>query len=70
VLPLICLVTRMRRRDDRSSSQVIVYVSGKYGQTKNSCLLSMKKKNGSRHLVFWSIGTLTGLKDRVRGLVA
>jgi len=29
-----------------------------------------RKWNGSRHLVFWSLGTLTGLRDRVRGLVA
>ena len=29
-----------------------------------------KKWNGSRHLVFWSLGTLTGLRDWVRGLVA
>jgi len=28
------------------------------------------KWNGSRHLVFWSLGTLTGLRDRARGLVA
>jgi len=28
------------------------------------------KWNGSRHLVFWSLGTLTGLRDWVRGLVA
>jgi hypothetical protein len=34
------------------------------------CLLAMKKWNGSRHLVFWSLGTLTGLRDRVRRLVA
>jgi len=25
--------------------------------------------NGSRHLVFWSLGTLTGLRDQVRGLI-
>jgi hypothetical protein len=29
-----------------------------------------RKWNGSRHLVFWSLGTLTGLRDWVRGLVA
>ena len=29
-----------------------------------------RKWNGSRHLVFWSLGTLTGLKDRVWGLLA
>jgi hypothetical protein len=45
-------------------------LSGKYEETRNSCLLSVKNLNGSRHLVFWSLGTLTGLKDRVRKLVA
>jgi hypothetical protein len=34
------------------------------------CLLAVKNGNGSRHLVFWSLGTLTGLRDRVRRLVA
>jgi hypothetical protein len=45
--------------------------SGEYGETRNSCLLSVENKwNGSRHLVLWSLGTLTGLRDRVRRLVA
>jgi hypothetical protein len=34
------------------------------------CLLAVKKWNGSRHLVFWSLETLTGLRDRVRRLGA
>jgi hypothetical protein len=38
-------------------------------ETRNSCLLSVKW-NGSRRLIFWSLGTLTGLRDRVRRLVA
>jgi hypothetical protein len=46
------------------------YISGKYGETRNSLSLSSEKRNGSRHLVFWSLGTLTGLRDWVRGLVA
>jgi hypothetical protein len=29
-----------------------------------------KKRNGSRHLVLWSLGTLTGLRDQVWRLVA
>ena len=29
-----------------------------------------KKWNGSHHLVFWSLGTLTGLRDWIWGLVA
>jgi hypothetical protein len=37
---------------------------------KNFCLLSVKNLNENRHLVFWSLETLTGLKDRVRRLVA
>jgi len=49
---------------------IIRYLSSKYGETRNSCLLYVEKWNGSRHLVFWSLGTLTGLRDRVRGLVA
>ena len=36
---------------------------GKCVETRNSCLLSMKNLNGSRHLVFWSLGTLTSLRD-------
>jgi len=39
-------------------------------ETRNSLSLSSEKWCGSRHLVFWSLGTLTGLKDWVRGLVA
>ena len=30
----------------------------------------VEKEDGSRNLVFWLLGTITGLKDRVRGLVA
>ena len=45
-------------------------ISGKYGETRNSLSLINEKWCGSRHLVFWSLGTLTGLKDRARGLVA
>jgi len=44
-------------------------LSGKYGETR-SCLLSVENLNGSRHLVFWSLETLTGLRDQVRRLVA
>ena len=46
------------------------YISSKYGETRSSLSLSSEKWCGSRHLVFWSLGTLTGLRDRVRGLVA
>ena len=45
-------------------------IFGKYREARNSLSLSSEKRNGSRHLVFWSLGTLTGLRDWVRGLVA
>jgi hypothetical protein len=35
----------------------------------NSYPLSIKKKNMSHHLVFWSLGTLTNLRVWVRGLI-
>jgi hypothetical protein len=50
--------------------QMYRYISGKCGETRNSLSLSGEKWNGSRHLVFWSLGTLTGLRDWVRRLVA
>ena len=43
---------------------------GKNRETRNSYLLFMESRNESRHLVFWSLGTPTGLRDRVRGLIA
>jgi hypothetical protein len=46
------------------------YISGQCGETRNSLSLSSEKWCGSRHLVFWSLETLTGLRDRARGLVA
>jgi hypothetical protein len=55
----------VRRRGDRSLS----YVSSKYRETRNSCILSVERGNESRHLIFWSLGTLTGLKDWIQGLV-
>jgi hypothetical protein len=39
------------------------------GETRNSYFLSVENLNRSRHLVFWSLKTLTGLRDRVRRLV-
>jgi hypothetical protein len=38
-------------------------------RTMNSCPLSVKRRNVSHYLVFWSLGTLTGLTVWVRGLV-
>jgi len=46
------------------------YISGQCRETRNSLSLSSEKWCGSRHLVFWSLGTLTGLRDWARGLVA
>jgi hypothetical protein len=37
---------------------------------KRQGILSMEKWNRSRHLVFWSLETLTGLRDRVQRLIA
>jgi hypothetical protein len=60
----------MRRRGDRPPLGFNVCLSDKYGETRNSCLLSVENLNESRHLVFWLLGTLTGLKHWVRRLVA
>ena len=71
----IVSVARVRHRCDRPPSSIIIrcgmsIYSEKYGETRNSLSLSGEKWNGSRHLVFWSLGTLTGLRDWVRRLVA
>jgi len=42
----------------------------KMGETRVSNLLSLEWRNESRHLVFWSLATVTGLIDRAEGLVA
>ena len=52
------------------SSTLICNLSRKYREIRNSCLLSLESGNESHHLVFWSLGTLTSLIDRARGLVA
>jgi hypothetical protein len=62
-----------RRRGEYStlkSRKCVNYLSGKCGETRKYCLWLVEKWNGSRHLVFWSLETLTGLRDWVRGLVA
>jgi len=59
-------VACVRRRDDHPPSQVKWNcLSGKHGETRNSCLLSVENLNGSRHLVFWSLRILTGFRDQV-----
>jgi hypothetical protein len=37
---------------------------------RNSCLLLVERGNESRHLVFWSLGILTGLRVWEKGLIA
>jgi len=67
------IVAGARRRGENStfkSRKCVWYLSGKCGETRKYCLLLVGKWNGSRHLVFWSLGTLTSLRDWVRGLVA
>jgi hypothetical protein len=66
---VITVVARMRRRGDRPPSNVDIYLVN-VGRQGILCLLTVRKWNRSRHLVFWSLGTLTGLRDRVRGLIA
>jgi hypothetical protein len=43
---------------------------GKNREARNSYLLSVESMNGSQHLLFWSLGTLTSLRDWVQRLVA
>jgi hypothetical protein len=67
-------IAHVRCRDDRPSPPIIrcgmsIYCA-KYGETRNSLSLSGEKWCESRHLVFWSLGTLTSLRDWVRKLVA
>jgi len=40
-MPIVS-VARVRRRDDRPPSKVYVSLSEKYGETRSSCLLSVK----------------------------
>ena len=41
-----------------NGGNVGIYISGYCGETRNSLSLSSEKWCGSRHLVFWSLGTL------------
>jgi hypothetical protein len=62
---IIRSVARVRRRDKNIHPRI-----WQIWGDKEFLSLSVEKWNGSRHLVFWSLGTLTGLRDRVWGLVA
>jgi hypothetical protein len=68
IIIIIIFIARVRRHDDISLH--VLYLSDKYGETRNSCLLSVESGKESRHLVFRSLETLTGLKDQVRELIA
>ena len=67
-------VARVRRRGDRPPSRKknhrnILFLTNR-GRDKEFLSLYVKIWTGSRHLVFWLLGTLTGLRDGVRRLVA
>jgi hypothetical protein len=50
---MIIYVARVRHRGEKNPlSYSVFYLFGKYGETRNSCLLLVEKWNGSRHLVF------------------
>jgi hypothetical protein len=66
----IVSVARVRRRDEYSTSNLKCKPIWKIWGDKKFLSFIGRKWNGSRHLVFWSLGTLTGLRDRVRGLIA
>jgi hypothetical protein len=58
---LVLYIVRVRHHDNHppgSRISMVIWVK----RTRNSCSLSVKKKNGSHHLVFWSLENLTGLK--------
>ena len=64
----------MRRRGDRPPSReiknrILIY-SWQIGRDKEFLSLINKIWTGSRYLVFWLLGTLTGLRDGVQRLVA
>jgi hypothetical protein len=63
-LYLICAMSRWY------STLSIIWKIRKIEKTRNSYLLLVEWGNRSRHLVFWTLGTLTGFRDRVWGLVA
>jgi hypothetical protein len=50
-------------------TQLCVCIWKIWGDKEFLSFISGKKWNGSRHLVLWLLGTLTGLRDRVRRLV-
>jgi hypothetical protein len=67
---MVHAVARVRRRGDRPPHSMDLWIWKNMGRQGILCLLAVKNGNGSRHLVLWSLGTLTGIRDRVRRLVA
>jgi len=61
-------VARVRRRGDRPPT--LMCVSGAYEETRNSCLYITKKREWESPPSLWLLGTLTGLRDQVRRLIA
>jgi hypothetical protein len=68
IINIIIFIARVRRHGNIPLH--VLYLSEKYGETRNSCLLSVESGKRSRHLVFRSLETLTSLKDQVRELIA
>jgi hypothetical protein len=68
VVVVVC-VARVRRRGENISPTLNLKCKPiwQIWGDKKFLLFIGRKWNGSRHLVFWSLGTLTGLRDRVRG---
>ena len=65
-------VACVRRHGDRPPPLISCGKSilAKMGRQGIIIFYQWKKWNGSRHLVFWSLGTLTGLKNWVWKLIA
>jgi hypothetical protein len=66
---VITIVARVRRRGDRPPHSMDVCIWKIWGDKEFLSLIGGKIE-WSRHLVLWLLGTLTGLRDRVRRLVA
>jgi hypothetical protein len=66
----ISFVACVRCRGENIHPQNFVLMWQMWEDKKLLSFISGKKWNGSRHLVFWPLGTPTSLRDRVRGLVA
>ena len=64
-IKIMLFVARVRRRDDRPPSRKnrkYLFLANRE-RDKEFLSLQVKIWTGSRHLVFWLPGTLTGLRD-------